>query len=320
MATRRGAFTLIELLVVIAIIALLIGILLPALAKARLAAQKLVGQANHRSVQQGIAFYAEQFDEEMPGGHDLDRDWNYYWPAQIRLGLGGDPKAMEAFRNPGAGKDFPVEWFKHISVSSRGRAREGFGIGYGYDPDEVMVRHLAGRTVTFDLEKGFNTFSFAWNELGVGGVGTPNPRDPRLTLMLGMGMHIMGESAFTAPSAALRAEAVAVYGPKLSAVQEPTNMIAITDSFVDGDNDGWVSPSTSFPGVHPGAYFDGQFNAGFLDGHAEALKLSEYAFLNDNPTTGTVGNDWQQHRDDPSWKARIRRWNNDAKAHSELWN
>ena len=63
----RSAFTLIELLVVISIIALLIGILLPALGAARRTAQGVVCLSNMRSAGQGLATYGASNKDFIPG-------------------------------------------------------------------------------------------------------------------------------------------------------------------------------------------------------------------------------------------------------------
>lgn len=71
MRHRNTAFTLVELLVVIGIISVLIAILLPALNKARAAAQAVTCASNHRQLVMGLRMYAEEHKGFFPPVYPL---------------------------------------------------------------------------------------------------------------------------------------------------------------------------------------------------------------------------------------------------------
>ncbi|MFG0326423.1 MAG: type II secretion system protein [Phycisphaerales bacterium JB037] len=88
---KKRGFTLIELLVVIAIIALLIGILLPALGKARQAARQLTDANQVKQIHTAMVTWAGNNDGDYPLPSEVD-------PRNITVAAGGISSPADLFK------------------------------------------------------------------------------------------------------------------------------------------------------------------------------------------------------------------------------
>jgi len=88
---ERKGFTLVELLVVIAIIALLMGILMPALARVRQVAHRLVCGTNLSGIGKAMLIYANDYEDEFPRAGGRNSVWGspVDWLAPDRFGAYG---------------------------------------------------------------------------------------------------------------------------------------------------------------------------------------------------------------------------------------
>ncbi len=163
-AVRRGAlasgsaraFTLVELLVVIGIIALLVGILMPVLARARDQARKTKCLANLRSIGQELFSYANNNRDKLPNGNPpgvwadpSSADW-------VMVRFAEDLRASGVFHCPSDKDDEPDE-IAHAVQNKPKSARVSYEFYSLYFPGHYGPRlsKFKGRApLAWDLDGG----------------------------------------------------------------------------------------------------------------------------------------------------------------------
>jgi prepilin-type N-terminal cleavage/methylation domain-containing protein len=285
-AQRRG-FTLIELLVVIAIIAILAGMLLPALAKAKVKGQTASCSGNLKQIGLAITMYVDENSEKLPyAGIYLNTGtpaWS--WDDIISGYLGQNLSAVAQRGNflqyNVYGIRFPVLKCPSDKVPLDSVSGPGFANYNGSKRTYSMPRHNMGA-------------------LTIGGVAAVAARDwePASENATGIGLNWVSSSAQTmtrwngADPVSGTPDPGNQRALRLQAVLEPASTILLTENVHNYNAVGHVTqafvpaPSGQVQagnGTTVAAYHIGKFNYLELDGHV-ALMTQDKTISNSNLT------------------------------------
>ncbi|HRI11616.1 MAG TPA: type II secretion system protein [Verrucomicrobiota bacterium] len=230
-ARSRPAFTLIELLVVVSIVAILAGLLLPALSRARAHAVGLVCTTNLRQMQQALLLYAHDNQDRLVNNFD-----------------GGRP-----YRRPSV--NLELNWVNNV-------------LNWELDSGNTNLSFLSrsplgsyvGRSADLFLCPSDHVLSSIQRQSG----WSRRVRSISLNAMVGdAGANVTNGSNIWNPRYRQYL--------RLSEVGAPTSIFSFLDEHPDSIGDGYFLNALDEPSwIHlPASYHAGSGNLAFIDGHVE---------------------------------------------------